>query len=84
MSENHYKFQVRMICPVHKDLTDLYDVIIHSRTMIPVEMIIAWFKQYENTQIFQEELTRKAASGLGARVKITGIHDGIEVISEAP
>lgn len=52
--------------------------------MIEVETILAFFAKYAGQKIFQEELTRRAATGIGARVEIIGTHSGVTVKSEAP
>lgn len=81
---NIYCFECRAVCPVEADLIDVYQVEVRSVSTVPVEKIIEHFAQYETTQIFQEDLTRKAALALGCSVSTTGMHSGIEVISYAP
>lgn len=81
---NIYRLQVRAMCPIHADLIDVYDVEIRSGATLPVENILAHFKQYETQQIFQEEMTRKACVALGGSIKTVGIHSGVEVTSLAP
>jgi len=81
---NIYRFECRAICPVHADLIDVYQVEVRSASTVPVETILDHFKQYETTQIFQEEMTKKAATVLGCSVSTKGMHSGVEVISYAP
>ena len=81
---NIYTLEVRSVCPVNKGETDLYSVTVTSNLVIQVERIIQFFEKFSTTQIFQEELTRRAATALGARVETVGIHSGVTVRSIAP
>jgi len=81
---NTYQLQVRTQCPVTDGETDLYQVTITSESIIEVERILAFFAKYMDQKIFQEELTRRAATGLGAKVESIGIHSGVIVKCCAP
>jgi len=81
---NTYCLEVRAVCPVVDGERDLYQVTVESESMIEVELIISFFKQYGEQKIFQEELTRKAATNLGARVTTVGNHSGVTVTCRAP
>lgn len=81
---NIYRFECRAICPVHKNLIDVYQVEVRSCATIPVEKILEHFKKYEKQQIFQEEMTKQAAVALGCAVNTKGMHSGVEVQSYAP
>ncbi len=81
---NIYQLEVRAVCPIHENLTDVYAVTVRSAATIQVEKILEWFKQYESKQIFQEALTQESAVGLGAHVETVGIHAGVTVTSIAP
>ena len=81
---NTYRIEVRAVCPVVDGERDLYAVTVESESMIEVETIIAFFKQYGEQKIFQEELTRKAATHLGAKVTTVGSHSGVTVTCVAP
>lgn len=83
--KNTYEIEVRAQCPVNPSDVDLYQFTIESETIIEVEQIARFFNEHAgDTQVFQEDLTRKAAVTLGARVKSTGIHSGIKVTCVAP
>ena len=83
--KNTYEYQVRAQCPVNPTDVDLYDFVIESQTIIEVEAIARFFNEHAgDREVFQEELTRKAAVTLGAKVRSTGWHSGIKVTCEAP
>lgn len=81
---NIYKFECRAVCPIHADLIDIYQVEVRSCSTIPVEKILEHFARYETTQIFQEDMTKRAAVALGCAVHTTGMHSDVEVQSYAP
>jgi hypothetical protein len=81
---NIYRFECRAICPIHAELIDVYQVEVRSCSTVPVEKILEHFAQYETVQIFQEDMTKKAAVALGCSVSTRGMHSGVEVISYAP
>lgn len=81
---NVYALEVSAQCPVNDGERDLYQVTIRSMETIPVETILAFFAKYRDVKIYQEELTLKAATAIGAHVEITGIHSGVKVVSVAP
>lgn len=81
---NVYQLEVRTMCPIAHRETDVYQVTVESESMIEVELIVAFFKSYSKKQIYQEELTQRAATALGARVETVGIHSGVTVRSVAP
>lgn len=81
---NTYSYQIRAVCPVHDGLIDCYQVTVRSESMIEVEKIIAFFDKYKTQKIFQEELTRLAATSLGASVELVGNHSGVTVRSIFP
>ena len=61
------------------------DRAIESQEIIEVEKIAAFFSKFAGKKrVFQEELTRRAAVTLGAKVRSEGWHSGIRVVSEAP
>jgi hypothetical protein len=83
--KNTYTLQVRAQCPVNPADTDLYDFTIESETIIEVERIVAFFAKHAGKKrVFQEELTRKAAVVLGAKVTSAGVHSGVQVVSVCP
>lgn len=80
-----YEIEVRAQCPVNPKDIDLYQFTIESNDIIEVEYIARFFRDHAgDTQVFQEELTRKAAVTIGARVRSVGHHSGIKVTCEAP
>ncbi len=81
---NTYTFEVRAACPIHKELTDIYQVTVTTMALIPVETLLEFFKPYSGQQIYQEELTAKASTALGAHVELVGMHSGVMVRSVAP
>lgn len=82
---NRYEIEVRAQCPVNPTDTDLYEFTIESEALIEVEKIIAFFKEHTGKKnIFQEVLTQKCATTIGARVTSVGWHSGVRVICEAP
>lgn len=82
--KNTYLLQVRARCPVNDNDIDLYAVTIESQYMIKVEAILECVMPSEIEKIFQEDLARKMAVELGAKVTIVGVHSGITVKSVAP
>lgn len=83
--KNTYEIEVRAQCPVNPTDVDLYQFTIESESIIEVEQIARFFNEHAgDTKVFQEELTRKAAVTLGARVRSVGIHSGIRVTCVAP
>lgn len=82
---NTYEIEVRAQCPVNATDTDRYEFTITSESMIQVESIIDFFTTNAgHAEIFQEELTRRAAVTLGAQVRSVGWHSGVKVTCEAP
>lgn len=81
---NRYELEVRTACPVVDGELDIYQVTITSSDIVPVENIIAFFGGYARKKIFQEELTRRAATALGVHVETVGLHSGVTVRSVAP
>lgn len=81
---NTYELEIRTMCPIQHRETDVYQVTVESDSMIEVEVIVAFFKGYSKKQIFQEELTQRAATALGAKVITVGVHSGVMVRSVAP
>jgi NADPH-dependent 7-cyano-7-deazaguanine reductase QueF len=81
---NTYELEVRAVCPVHDDLIDVYHATVISENLIEVEKIIAFFASRRHTQIFQEYLAQEAATALGARVELVGVHSGVKVTCIAP
>lgn len=83
--KNTYEIQVRAQCPVVPDDTDLYHFMIESEEIIEVEKIIAFVKKHAGKKnVFQEALTQKCATTLGARVTSVGVHSGVKVTCIAP
>jgi hypothetical protein len=83
--KNRYEIEIRAQCPVIPDDTDLYQFTIESESIIEVEKIVAFVAENAGQKnIFQEDLTRKCAVTLGARVTSVGWHSGIKVTCEAP
>lgn len=81
---NTYELEVRAICPHNKELIDVYDVTIQTNEIIKAETILEWFTRYSTRQVYQEDLTKESAVGLGARVTTVGIHAGVKITSIAP
>lgn len=80
-----YEIEVRAQCPVNPRDTDVYQFLIESETLIEVEKIAAFFKANAGKRkVFQETLTQRAATTLGARVTSIGWHSGIKVVCVAP
>lgn len=82
--KNEYCLEVSAACPVNDGERDMYQVTIRSQSIIEVEKILEFFARFATEKIFQEELTRKAATALGAQVETVGIHSGVTVRSSAP
>lgn len=82
---NRYEMEVRAQCPVNPQDTDLYQFTIESESMIKVEDIIGFFDVNAGQKhVFQEALTLRAATTLGARVISIGYHSGVKVTCCAP
>jgi hypothetical protein len=80
-----YEIEVKAQCPVNFADTDLYAFTIESETMIEVERITEFFEMHSGDRnIFQEKLTQKAATTLGAIVTSVGYHSGVKVTCVAP
>lgn len=84
MAHNTYELEVRAVCPIHVGLTDFYQVTVRSEALIQVEKILEFFTTFRETQIYQEDLTAKAAVALGAQVQTVGLHSGVKVTCVAP
>lgn len=82
--KNTYELEVQAMCPVDKTKKDVYQVIITSERTIQVETILRHFLQYEDKQIFQEDMAYETSVALGAHVTIEGTHSGVYVCSVAP
>ena len=81
---NVYKLEVKARCPKDHG-TDVYQVTLESDSIIFCEDIVAWFKKNAgNRRVFQESLTKQAATALGCRVTTVGHHSGIEVTCVSP
>ena len=82
---NRYEIEVRAQCPVNPQDTDLYEFTIESETMIKVEDIVGFFEVNAGQKwVFQEALTMRAATTLGARVTSVGYHSGVKVTCVCP
>jgi len=81
---NTYELEVRAVCPIHKELIDVYATTIRTSATLPVERILEIFQPYETQQIFQEALTQEVAVKLGAHVQTVGMHSGVKVTCQAP
>ena len=80
-----YDLTVRAQCPVEPDDTDLYAFTIESEYLIEVEKINAFFAEHAGKKnVFQEVLTQRCASLLGAKVTSVGWHSGVKVTCHAP
>lgn len=84
MSLNVYELEIRAVCPVVDGEIDVYQARIESATTIEVERILAFFAKYAKEKIFQEDLTLKAATSIGAKVQTVGFHSGVKVTCTAP
>lgn len=83
--KNTYEIEVRAQCPVNPSDKDVYAFTVESEALIEVEKIKDFFACNAGQQnVFQEELTRKCAVTLGAKVRSIGWHSGIKVTCEAP
>jgi NADPH-dependent 7-cyano-7-deazaguanine reductase QueF len=78
-----HEFTAKCNCPVDGG-PDNYEVIIETRTDIPVETILSATEALKNEQIFQEEFTRRLARSLGVTVTTIGYHSGIRTTCKAP
>lgn len=84
MAHNTYELEVRAVCPIHVGLIDFYQVTVRSESLIQVEKILEFFTTFQDKQIYQEDLTSRAAVALGAQVQTVGIHSGVKVTCVAP
>lgn len=83
--KNTYEREVKAQCPVKPDDRDRYDFVIESATIIKVEDINAFFDAHAGEKsVFQETLTAKCATTLGAKVTSVGYHSGVKVTCVAP
>lgn len=83
--KNTYHIEVRAQCPVNPKDTDVYQFTIESHSLIEVEKITAFFAANSGRkETFQEVLTQKCATALGARVISEGWHSGVKVRCESP
>lgn len=83
--KNLYQIEVKAQCPVNAADTDRYEFTIESETMIEVERITEFFDSYSGDKnVFQEKLTQKCATTLGAIVTSVGYHSGVKVTCTAP
>lgn len=81
---NTYELDVRAVCPVVDGERDLYHVTVRSQHLIEVEKILVFFATYAERKVFQEELTLRASTHLGAEVQTVGIHSGVKVTCVCP
>lgn len=72
------------MCPIHAELTDVYQLTIRTAITIPVEDILKFVAQFQTKQIFQEDMTQEIAVGLGVHAETVGVHSGVTVRSVAP
>lgn len=83
--KNLYEFEVRAQCPVNPTDVDLYSFTVESQEIIEVERIDAFMREHAGeVNVFQEDLTRKAAVTLGAKVTSVGYHGRFKVTCVAP
>ena len=83
--KNRYEVEVRAQCPVVPEDTDLYQFTIESESIIEVEKITAFIAEHAGKKnIFQEDLTRKCAVTLGAKVTSSGWHGNVKITCVAP
>jgi len=67
---------VRSVCPVDK-LPDVYETIVETTSVLPVETIIEVAQSFAERELYQEDLTSEMARRLGATVTTTGWHSGV-------
>lgn len=72
-----YSLEVKAKCPVdHR--SDFYRCVVRARETIKVEAIISAAKQFEDKELFQEDLTHELHRALSAEVETLGWHSGVE------
>lgn len=56
---------------------DCYEIVVKTDRMLPVEEILQALKDMEQP-IYQEDLTRRLAEQVHAKVKTIGLHSGVQ------
>lgn len=81
---NVYELELRARCPIHAELTDIYSVRLESESLVKVEDILEFMRRFSERQVFQEDVTREIAVGLGVKAQLVGLHSGVRITSTAP
>ena len=84
-----YKLNFKTICPVDKEIID-YKCKILSNVTIPVEILLKETDLLEDTEILQEDATRRIIKTLvdfdndgSYRIFTKGIHSNVKIICDA-
>lgn len=72
-----HELKMSAICPVDQT-TDVYDVVIETTFVLPVEDICEAIKKMASRKEYQENLTRELATNLRCKVTTTGYHSGVK------
>ena len=81
---NTYVLNVQARCPLDHGI-DVYEFTLESQNILLCESINAFFKANAGKRrVYQEALTKSAATALGCRVTSVGHHSGIRVTCVSP
>jgi len=71
-----YSLEITAICPVDSK-PDVYECVIESRRVIPVEDILKAAQTVKNMVSYQEEICQELHRSLACCVRLTGYHSGV-------
>lgn len=71
-----HTLEVTAVCPVD-DKPDVYQCVIRTHRVLPVESILQAVESLREKKIYQEDLTRELHRVLAARVETVGWHSGV-------
>lgn len=77
---NKYKFVGQAVCPIDEKL-DVYKVTVWSHRQIDCELLLQEWESANSEPQFQEDLTRRMAMKLRAKVRLKGSHSGVKTVS---
>lgn len=72
-----HTLQITAICPIDEK-PDVYECVITTSRIIPVEEIIKAVDGLKNTKAFQEEICQDLHRQLACEVKLVGYHSGVK------
>lgn len=76
-----YKLRATALCP-NDGSRDHYDVEVVSDSRIDIEELKAWFDDYANREIYQEDMAAQSRAAFLAEVRITGSHPAaVEIVT---